>query len=235
MPDIAGICLTHLDRDHFNVNWEATILRYGIRVFCAAHRVPDLLHFVGDDAISRLVAPFDSDAFEPVPGVAVSSLKLAHDREGSHGFLVDGFQTRLGYATDLGAVPPALIDQFCGVDLLAIESNYDPHMQRISGRPQFLQQRIMGGRGHLSNAESFAAVRAIFDRCQRKGHRLPQHVVLLHRSLRCNCPQIVRNLFSTDARIEPRLILSEQFDRTLWLAATPRERFIGEQLALAFA
>jgi hypothetical protein len=93
----------------------------------------------------------------------------------------------------------------------------------------------MGGRGHLSNAQALSAVRTVFDRSARAGRQLPQHVVLLHRSQQCNCPRLVRELFSQDARIAPRLVLAEQYERTGWIQATPREpAWVGEQLSLAF-
>ena len=43
VENIAAIVLTHLDSDHFNWNWLQTILKQGIRVFCAKERVRDLL------------------------------------------------------------------------------------------------------------------------------------------------------------------------------------------------
>jgi phosphoribosyl 1,2-cyclic phosphodiesterase len=229
VDDISAVCLTHLDRDHFNPNWASTIARQNVRVFCPADRVNDVIRLADNSAFAKLVQPFDGAAFEVIDGVQMHSMRLAHDGAGSHAFFIDGFNTRIGYATDLGVVPVELIERFCGVDLLAIESNYDPDMQRTSGRPWFLQQRITGGSGHLSNAQALAAVRAVLDRCQYIGTRLPQHVVLLHRSQQCNCPKLVRALFSQDARIARRLVLSEQDQRTDWLGVTD-ELFVGEQL-----
>jgi hypothetical protein len=69
-----------------------------------------------------------------------------------------------------------LIDRFCELDLLAIESNYDPKMQVESPRPWFLKQRIMGGRGHLSNEQAFAAVRAVLDACEKRGLAIPKRI-----------------------------------------------------------
>ena len=143
---------------------------------------------------------------------------------------------RVGFATDLGQVPEELIEQFCGVDLLALESNYDPVMEQNSDRPFYLKQRIMGGHGHLSNEQAFAAVRAILDRTTAKlgADRLPRHIVLLHRSRQCNCPKLVQRLFASDPRIAPVLTLSHQHERTAWLnARRPRAQQV-EQLALAW-
>ena len=90
----------------------------------------------------------------------------------------------------------------------------------------------MGGRGHLSNQQAFDAVQAILDRSQRHKRRLPDDIVLLHRSRQCNCPHLLRNLFERDARIAARLTLAEQDQRTEWIGAATAE--IGEQLLLGW-
>ena len=231
--DVIAICLTHLDRDHFSTGWIATIRTRGIRVHCHAERVADLLEICNGELEENIVA-FDGE-FEPVAGLRIGPIALAHDRDGSHGFLIEGFGCRVGYATDLGRVPAELVERFIGLDVLAIESNYDPILQERSPRPWFLKRRIMGGRGHLSNEQALAAVRQILDRCERTGSRLPAHIVLLHRSRQCNCPNLVRKLFSRDARIAPRLTLAEQFERSRWLRATPARALAGEQLMLGWA
>jgi phosphoribosyl 1,2-cyclic phosphodiesterase len=231
--DVAAIVLTHLDRDHFSNGWVTTIRRRGIRLYCHADRVSDLLQICNGQIAENIVG-FDG-AFEPAAGMRMDPISLAHDREGSHGFVIEGFGCRVGYATDLGRVPAELVERFIGLDVLAIESNYDPLMQDQSPRPWFLKQRIMGGRGHLSNEQALAAVRQILDRCERSGSRLPAHIVLLHRSRQCNCPDLVRKLFSRDARIAPRLTLAEQFERSGWLRGHPAQALVGEQLTLGWA
>jgi phosphoribosyl 1,2-cyclic phosphodiesterase len=236
VADVSAICLTHLDRDHFNLNWVGTILKLGIRVFCHVRRRRDLLQLAAEEGLHSLVQPFDGDAFEPLPGLIVRPISLAHDADGSHGFGLETTDHRIGFATDLGRVPDALIDSFEGVDLLAIESNYDPAMQRSSGRPWFLVQRIMGGRGHLSNEQALDAVKRIVSRTQANHGKLPAHVVLLHRSRECNCPRLLHDFFSRDARLAPRLVLAEQYERTPWLRADAAVRTESyRQLALSWA
>jgi phosphoribosyl 1,2-cyclic phosphodiesterase len=231
--DISAICLTHLDRDHFNLNWVGAAVKRGVPVYCHRTRVEDLVRIVGNAEFSGLLRPFGEGAFEPLAGLSFNGVDLAHDAEGSHGFVIEGFGCRAGFATDLGHVPGHLIERFEAVNLLALESNYDPEMQRGSDRPWFLKQRIMGGRGHLSNEQAFAAVTAILDRCERRRRRLPDHIVLLHRSRQCNCPKIVRGLFERDERIAPRLVLAEQYLRTEWLGVGGVG--IGEQMMLGFS
>jgi phosphoribosyl 1,2-cyclic phosphodiesterase len=231
LGDISAICLTHLDRDHFSPMWANTIISRGIRLFCHAARIEELI--VICEGLDGHITGFDQ-AFESVPGLGIHPIELAHDTDGSHGFVIEGFDCRIGYATDLGRVTRELIERFVDLDVLAIESNYDPQMQFDSARPGFLKQRIVGGKGHLSNEQAFEAVRQILDRCEKLGARLPAHIVLLHRSRQCNCPRIVRQLFCRDARIAPRLILAEQFERSQWFRSTPSCALAGEQLLLSW-
>jgi phosphoribosyl 1,2-cyclic phosphodiesterase len=238
VSDVQSICLTHLDRDHFNFNWIKTIVTHGIRVFVAADRRPHLLRYLEDHPLvsrfAALVEPFRDKAFEPLFGLTARAIRLDHDMTGSHGFCFSGFDCRVGYASDLGRVPDVLIECFEDVDVLAIESNYDPEMQRNSGRPWFLKKRIMGGFGHLSNEQAFHAIRTILARSMKKRSALPEHIVLLHRSLECNCPDVVRALFHRDRRIAPRLTLADQFQRSEWLRIRARRPLIGAQLSLAW-
>jgi phosphoribosyl 1,2-cyclic phosphodiesterase len=249
VPDIAAIVLTHLDHDHFNKNWLQTIVKRGIRLFCAAARVGDILESAEAEEVERrrvekhwgvgplceLVTGFEG-AFSPVPGVLLEPLALAHDAEGSHGFIISAGGYRIGFATDLGHVPAELIERFCGVDVLALESNYDLEMERSSERPWFLKNRVMGGRGHLSNEEAFAAVRAILDKTHATcgEDRLPQYVVLLHRSRECNCPELLQKLFSEDSRIAQILTLTHQDERTGWLRPHRPRTYVAEQLVLSW-
>jgi phosphoribosyl 1,2-cyclic phosphodiesterase len=220
IESVAAICLTHLDRDHFNPNWAATIVRQDISLFCHEDRIDDLARLGGGSAeFARLIRPFNGEKFSPANGIDLTAIHLPHDQAGSHGFLVEASGSRLGYATDLGCVNQALIRHFSGVDVLAIESNYDPIMQLNSDRPAFLKRRIMGGRGHLSNQDALDAVREILDQSQVRGRRLPKHIILLHRSRQCNCPRLLRELFSADERMQNRLVLAEQDRATNWLCA----------------
>ncbi|MGA2441320.1 MAG: MBL fold metallo-hydrolase, partial [Tepidisphaeraceae bacterium] len=183
VADVAAICLTHLDGDHFNPAWTGRIVQQGIAIFCHEDRADELSRLGGGAAeFARLIRPFNSRPFSPIEGVQFTAIRLDHDEHGSHGFGIEGFGSRIGYATDLGRPSSELVRQFCGVGVLAIESNYDPQMQASSDRPWFLKRRIMGGRGHLSNQEALDVVRRILDHADRRVAALPRHIVLLHRS-----------------------------------------------------
>lgn len=228
LADIAALCLTHLDRDHFSPHWTATLLRLSIPVYCHADMVNGLAGCTPE--LMPLVRPFDVARFSPMDGVTCAPVRFPHDRLGSHGFVVDGYGYRIGYASDLGHVPSYFFEHFRELDCIALESNYDPQMQAESARPRSLKQRITGGHGHLSNIQALAALRKLIDRAGR----LPDHIVLLHPSQECNCPDLVRRLFSTDRRIASRLTLAQQHERSPWLGRKNRQSYVGEQLTLAF-
>ncbi len=187
------------------------------------------------ERFGKLVRGFGPRTFQPVPGVSARALRFDHDEAGSHGFLIEYQGARLGWATDLGHVPEHLVEQFHDVDILALESNYDPGMQLASARPWFLKQRIMGGAGHLSNDQAFEAIGRILDRAEKRQRRLPAHIVLLHRSRECNCPKLVRRLFAKDRRMAARLTLTEQYRRSEWLRLLRSRPLVGEQLTLAWS
>jgi phosphoribosyl 1,2-cyclic phosphodiesterase len=213
LRQVTDVLLTHLDRDHCAPAWsQAMLQRATLRIhkrhLSRARRQRLLYHtrteLFGDEPFrlpnvgtvhARLM---DHDDL----GVAAFRVSI-EDRDGAHD---------LGFATDLGRVRDDLIEHLYGVETLAIESNYDPEMQRRSGRPAFLQRRITGGAGHLSNAECASAVRAIGP---------TEHVVLLHLSRQCN----TRELAAAGHRgAAYRVTVSTQHEATGWVELAPRRR-----------
>ncbi len=179
LSDVLAICVTHLDRDHFSSAWAKWAMEHRRPIYCHRDRAEQCIAYVtrdfelepaGVERFRQCLQSFDETCFEPLPGLRFAAIHLPHDQEGSHGFVVEGFGCRLGYATDFGHVPRELFDHFDDLNLLAIESNYDPAMQVESSRPAFQKQRIMGGAGHLSNEQAFEAVRAILDRSAQRGN-----------------------------------------------------------------
>ena len=215
-----AVCLTHLDQDHFRTTWPATLLKLAIPIYVHAWHFADLMRLPGGAELrdAGLAHAFESDPFEPIPGIQTSTVRLQHDKQGTIGFRFDTHAGSVGYATDLGHAPAHLIKHMAGVDLLCIECNYDEHMTRLSPRPSWVNRRNMSDSGHLSNEQSYEAVRAIAD-LSPAGN--PRHVVLLHRSSQCNHPMKVRRVFERDPELYPRITLTEQRRRTRWLTVRP--------------
>ena len=104
--------------------WSSTLSRLNIAVHCHANKVAGLALCCPE--LMPLIRAFDCTAFSPIDGLTCDPIHFPHDTLGSHGFVVDGFGYRIGYATDLGRVPRYLFDRFRDLDCIALESNYDP-------------------------------------------------------------------------------------------------------------
>lgn len=232
LDDLDAVCLTHLDQDHFRKTWTKTLMQFGIPVYTHSWHFPELMRMPGGAELrdAGLAVAFDDQPFEPVPGLTASTTRLQHDRQGTIGYRFDTHAASLGYATDLGHAPPALINLLAGVDALCIESNYDEHMTRTSPRPSWVNRRNMSDSGHLSNEQSYEAVRAIAD-ASLEGN--PRHVILLHRSSQCNHPMKVRRTFERDPQLAPRITLTEQRRRTRWLQVKPLALSARSQMRLS--
>lgn len=215
MGQLDAIIVTHLDADHFNFGWLKARPPQTRLVIHAMH---------ARDLVTRQrisVMPIEGSA-AIAPGVAIHPIRAEHDEKGSMAMRLEfecGLErASLGFATDLGRVGGELIEHMRGVDVLAIESNYCPVMQRESNRPAFLKQRIMGGKGHLSNQEALAATEAISPR---------EHCVLLHLSRQCNRPELPAGLH---AGADYALTISSQHEPTRWVAIrgeAGRAAFVG--------
>ncbi len=233
LSSIRAICLTHLDQDHFRPNLIKTLLGWSIAVCVHRWHRDHLMRHEGATELGAagLIRTFDAP-FEILPNLHITPIPLPHDQKGTLGFVIDGGAGRIGYATDLGHVPPQMIDRFSeqgGVSVLAIESNYDPLMQRNSSRPAYLKQRIMGGQGHLSNQQCFEAVSRI---CRKSAGGQPHHIVLLHRSSQCNCPQVVQQVFNQDPAMGGRVKMTEQRRRSRWFHVEAVRQVRATQMGL---
>jgi phosphoribosyl 1,2-cyclic phosphodiesterase len=176
---IAGLLVTHEHTDHAQ------------GVFKTQHkwRWPVIGSAATLDAIGgiptksrRVVAPGTALTFE---GVLIESYAIPHDAAAPLAFRLTALASgeRAGVAHDLGRVPDALRTDFAGLELLCVEANHDAELLRNGPYPFHLQERIRGGSGHLSNAQT---VEWLGD-CVGPRTR---EVVLLHLSEQNNTPDL---------------------------------------------
>lgn len=214
--ELGGILLTHLDADHFRPTWARPCIEREIPLY--AHR-RHAFYLQQHRELRPMIRIFDDAALELDDGTRIGTMLLAHDDEGVVGYRIERQQRALGFATDLGRVPKQLPGFLSGVDVLAIESNYDPHLQRLSSRPAFLKQRIMGGRGHLSNEQSLDLVLRL-----AANGRAPSRIALLHLSRECNNPDLIRDLYAARAEhLLERLVITHQDHPSPWIDVHSRE------------
>ena len=90
---------------------------------------------------------------EQVGELRVECFPTPHDAPGSVGYRVTGDGMRFALCTDLGHLSQPVRDAVRGIDLLISESNHDVEWLRSGPYPLYLQDRILGLYGHLSNEE----------------------------------------------------------------------------------
>ena len=203
IDDVRAAVVTHLDSDHCHSGW-ARGRRDSVPLFVHESHL-DRAHRGG--FMRTRAEAFGERTVTITGGVRLRATLMSHDELGVAAFRVTlPCGASLGYATDLGRATQGLADHLAGVDVLAIESNYCPYLQKTSLRPAWLKHRIMGGAGHLSNAQSAELVRAI-----APGRR----VVLLHLSQECNRPEVALRTHDTGAF---EIIVSGQDEPTAWVA-----------------
>jgi phosphoribosyl 1,2-cyclic phosphodiesterase len=197
--DVNAVVLTHTHTDHWK-DWTLGQLRQqGIPFYCSPRHHEGLTRYGGEFEPLRaadLVRSFaEGDVLELAAGFTVRPIPVPHDADSTFAFRIDGppglfgSQWSIGYASDLGEVRPDLISAFADVNVLAIEFNHCERMERMSGRPRFLIQRVLSEVGHLSNDQAADAVRAIARASDSKSLK---HVVQLHLSRDCNMPTVAQ-------------------------------------------
>lgn len=177
--DVDDVVLSHGHRDHV-LGAAAGARAYGWRVWGAlgtvwrwrALREIALLPFAPGDT-------FAAGAF------TVHSTPVPHDVDDAAAFVAEvaATGTRVGYVTDLGRAPDALVALLQGVHALVLESNHDPDLLARGPYPPEVRTRVAGDEGHLSNPQAAAVAAAI-------AYPGLRHLVLGHVSRHNNTPAL---------------------------------------------
>ena len=141
--------------------------------------------------------------------ITLSPFTIPHDAADPVGFVLQAEGVRMGFATDLGYIPPNVKAQLKGVDLLLLESNHDLEMLRDGPYPWSVKQRVLSRVGHLSNdaAAEFLSGGGYDGQAA--------YVILAHLSESNNLPELARvaadrALSGRASLLANRLVLAEQ-------------------------
>lgn len=178
VEDLAAIVLTHEHSDHIS---GARVLarRHDLPVYGTRGTLMAARHALEgtDKRTQPLNRPFHEAGFD------ITYLPVPHDAAEPAAVRIDVADRAILVATDLGHFPWSLLETAHDVHGLVLESNHDERMLREGPYPVHLKARIRGPLGHLSNAESAVALRALI------GPRT-QGVLLGHLSQRNNTEDI---------------------------------------------
>lgn len=139
--------------------------------------------------------------------VKISGFPVSHDAAQPLGYSFERGGAKCTYVTDTGFVAPAVQQAVPGSDVLILESNHDVEMLKNGSYPRVLKQRILGTRGHLSNAAAGIFLAGL--------ERLPERVFLAHLSEQNNLPELalqtVQNILDAKQRLrETTLFVANQ-------------------------
>lgn len=157
----------------------------------------------------NLINHFKEDEPVYIGALTIHAFKKFHDAGDPHSFTISSSSVTVGVFTDIGTVCKKIIHHFGKCHAAFLEANYDKKMLMNGGYPYFLKQRISDGNGHLSNDEAVELFKT------HKPHFM-SHLILSHLSKNNNTPEIVRDLFTTNANGVNIIIASRDFETKVY-------------------
>jgi phosphoribosyl 1,2-cyclic phosphodiesterase len=142
--------------------------------------------------------------------ICLNPFTIPHDAADPVGFVFSSEGVRLGFATDLGYIPPNVREQLRDLDLLLLESNHDLEMLRDGPYPWSVKQRVLSRVGHLSNDAAAEFLAADYD-------GQAAYIILGHLSENNNLPELARvaaerALLGRASLLANRLLLAAQHE-----------------------
>ena len=122
-------------------------------------------------------------------GFKVTVIPTSHDAAGSVGFVIEDEDEKLVYITDTGYLYDKVMPYLKDADYYIFESNHDVRMLLATNRPQYLIDRIMGDKGHLSNEDSALYLSELISNRTKE-------IVLAHLSEEANTPETALAAFT---------------------------------------
>jgi phosphoribosyl 1,2-cyclic phosphodiesterase len=141
---------------------------------------------------------FSSGRSFQIGDIEIRPFTIPHDAADPVGFTFRVEGVKIGFATDLGYMPPSVCDHLRSCDVLVLESNHDLEMLRGGPYPWSVKQRVMSRVGHLSNEKLAEFFAADYDGSA-------SYIVLAHLSEQNNHPEIA--LRAAEQALGPRRTL----------------------------
>jgi len=154
------------------------------------------------------ICEFESGVSFSYRDLLIDPFPITHDAADPVGFVIEGAEGRIGFATDLGIVTRLVTEKLKNCRLLVIEANHDEEMLMNGPYPWHLKQRIKSRHGHISNTESMRLLEdSLHDRLEG--------VFLAHLSETNNDPQLPQaaaaRLLDGQNSCSPALFIGNQY------------------------
>ena len=187
MEKVKAVFISHEHSDHIT----------GLAGISRKYNLPV---FITEATLGNCKVPVETSRinyFQQTKPIHIGTLKIIpfwkhHDAADPHSFIISNNGVTVGVITDIGFACKKVIKYFSQCDAAFLESNYCDNMLANGNYPYYLQERISGDRGHLSNAQALE----LFQHYRNENLQL---LILSHLSKNNNKPELVANLFAPHA------------------------------------
>ncbi len=143
---LTGILITHEHQDHTK----------GLKTLAKKYHVKCWLTYETYNKIRSKSGPIDTEFIEiseqfEIGKIKVMPFEVQHDAVDPTAYVLSNGKTRIGILLDCGKSSPFLFDNFTNLDILVIEANHSFDRILSSSYSDYLKQRILSSKGHLSN------------------------------------------------------------------------------------
>lgn len=148
VKEISHILITHSHLDHIK----------GLKVFIKRYNPVILVTEDMKNVLEKELGNFRYEYYEDkkaiIGDLTVNVIKTSHDAEESIGFVLTNNNSSMVYITDTGYINQKYFKILSNNNLYVLESNHDIKMLMDGPYPYYLQQRVRGDKGHLSNKQA---------------------------------------------------------------------------------
>ena len=148
VKEISHILITHSHVDHIK----------GLKVFIKRYNpvilVTEDMKNVLEKELGNFIYEYYEDKKAIIGDLTVNVIKTSHDAEESIGFVLTNNNSSMVYITDTGYINQKYFKILSNNNLYVLESNHDIKMLMDGPYPYYLQQRVRGDKGHLSNKQA---------------------------------------------------------------------------------
>ena len=145
--EIDAILITHIHKDHIN-GLSTFIKKYNPLIY-----VTEKLLMLLEEEVGSFRYEVYQDNSAIINDLRINYIRNSHDALEQIGFILKDNKSSMVYITDTGYLNSKYFDLLSNKDLYVLESNHDVLMLKNGPYPYFLQQRVLGDKGHLSNEQ----------------------------------------------------------------------------------
>jgi len=148
LSDVTAVLVTHEHSDH--VSGLGMLSKYSeIPVYGSAGTVEALRR--EGRCLEKNLRALPDDLSVDLGELHVLGVPQLHDAAQPLGYRIEGEKSAVGIFTDLGRLTETVANAARGCRFAVVETNHDVEMLRRGPYPPYLQRRILGDYGHLSN------------------------------------------------------------------------------------